>query len=100
MVGLDVSHFLSVVLHVVTRDDTQEVLAFEFRWDATFGSAGLLVFTIFDEALGYHGLMGLLRIKSSLLHDNVESGCVLFGDLDTGLRHVLINDCGEDLLIS
>ena len=92
MVSLDVSHFLSVVLHVVTRDDTQEVLALKFRWDATFGSAGLLVFTIFDEALGYHGLMGLLRIKSSLLHDNVESGSVLFGDLDAGLWHVLVND--------
>jgi hypothetical protein len=53
-----------------------------------------------NESLSNHGFLCVCRIKSSLLHDDVESCLVLLSGGDGALWHRLIDDVAEDIDVS
>lgn len=70
-VGFDLSHFDKLFFSVSTWNDAEMVSSLKLWRDSKFcfiGTAGLLV----GSALCDGGMVGLYRIKSSLLHHNIE----------------------------
>jgi hypothetical protein len=53
-----------------------------------------------NESLGNHGFLCVCRIKSSLLHDDVESCLILLSRRDGAHWHSLVNDRAEYIDVS
>lgn len=100
LVCFNLSHLREPVFAVFTWHNAQVIASLKLWWNLLFGFGISLVSIGSHESLGDHGTLVSLRIKSPLLHHDVMSCHILLGDVNAWLRHVFVNNLGEQLDVS
>jgi hypothetical protein len=85
---LDVSHSDDLLFLIFSGSNCELVVPLQVGRDLTFGSSISLSLHTICGCL----LSSLLEVELSLVHDNFSGSQILFSEVDSRCRHVLIDD--------